>query len=101
MACLSENLIQLKEQLDVKEENPSKKSTQRIEELKEKIALKEKEIETLSETLELDRSLFERKNETESMLAFLARLVEHVEEDLPQAKLTAQIEKFKEEKTSI
>lgn len=98
---LQEDLIQLEQQLDVEEENPSKKSTRRIEELKEKIALKENEIETLSETLELEQSLLDRKKGTEGMLAFLARLVDHVEEDLAKAKLTAQIEKLKGEKDSI
>ena len=96
-----EDLIQLKQQLDVEEENSSKKRTQRIEKLKEKIALKEKEIKTLGETLDLEQSLIERKKEIKAILAFFFHLIDHVEEGLVKEKLSAQIKKFETEEAFI
>ncbi|MCP5506308.1 MAG: ATP-dependent Clp protease ATP-binding subunit [Chlamydiales bacterium] len=98
---LEEELIQLKQQLDVEQENASKKGTQRIEELKEKIALKGKEMETLKETLKSEQSLLEKKNEIEATLGFLSQLIKHIEEDSTKEKLTLHIEKLETEKASL
>lgn len=98
---LEESLIQLKQQIDVEQENPSKKSTQRVEDLEEKSALKEKEIERLEETLESEQTLLKRKTEVEAMLGFLSQLVKHVEEDLAMVNLTPHIEKLETEKASL